>query len=83
MVCIICSVDKYNWMLFLSSGCPGIVRADCGTENTTLAATHMALRHEHSDDFSEPEVFDLDHPLLTRRSYNVMHLLHFYQLLED
>jgi len=39
-------------MLFLSEGCPSIVRADCGTENTTLAATHMALRHEHNDDFN-------------------------------
>lgn len=44
-------------MLFLSEGCPSIVRADFGTENTTLAATHMALRHEHSDDFSGTRSF--------------------------
>ena len=44
-------------MLFLCEGCPSIVRADCGTENTTLAATNMALSHEHSDDFSGSKSF--------------------------
>ena len=38
-------------------GCPSIVRADCGTENTTLAATHMSLRHKHQDEFSGNKSF--------------------------
>jgi len=38
-------------------GCPSIVRADCGTENTTLAATHMGLRHKHQDEFSGNKSF--------------------------
>ena len=33
-------------------GCPSILRSDCGTENTSLAAAQMALRHEHGDAFS-------------------------------
>lgn len=28
--------------------CPSIVRTDCGTENTSFAASHMALRHNHA-----------------------------------
>ena len=33
------------------------VRAGCGTENTTLAATYMALRHKHQDEFSGNKSF--------------------------
>lgn len=32
-------------------GVPTIIRSDCGTENCALAACHMALRHEHGDEF--------------------------------
>ena len=46
----------YNYLLLLL-GCPSIVRSDCGTENTSLAACQMALRHYHQDDF---KVFGLD-----------------------
>ena len=33
------------------------MRSDHGTENTTLAACHMALRHEHNDEFSGEKSF--------------------------
>lgn len=33
-------------------GVPTIMRSDCGTENSMLAACHMVLRHEHGDEFS-------------------------------
>ena len=54
-----------NHVMLLSSyirvcyhvGCPSIVRADHGTENTTLAAAHMALRHQHHDDLSGSKSF--------------------------
>ena len=45
----------FNVLLF--TGCPSIVRSDHGTENTTLAACHMALRHEHDDEFSGEKSF--------------------------
>ena len=35
----------------MSTGVPSIVRSDCGTENSSLAACHMMLRHNHGDDF--------------------------------
>lgn len=35
--------------IYYFSGCPSIVRSDHETENTTLAACHMALRHEHNE----------------------------------
>ena len=38
-------------------GCPSIVRADHGTENTTFAAAH-GLRHQHHDDFSGNKRFE-------------------------
>ena len=49
------SVSFFNVLLF--TGCPSIVRSDYGTENTTLAACHMALRHEHDDEFSGEKSF--------------------------
>ena len=33
------------------------MRSDHGTENTTLAACHMALHHEHNDEFSGEKSF--------------------------
>ena len=36
------------------------MRSDHGTENTTLAACHMALRHEHNDEFSGEKSFGLE-----------------------
>lgn len=48
----------YNKCIFSSPlGCPSILRADCGTENTTLAATHMAMRHKDRDEFSGSKSF--------------------------
>ena len=38
-------------------GCPSIVRTDRGTENTSLAASHMALRHNHLDEFRGEKSF--------------------------
>ena len=34
-----------------------IVRSDCGTENASLAACHMLLRHYHSDSFSKEKSY--------------------------
>ena len=39
------------------TGCPRIIRSDCGTENTSLATAQMALRHEHDDAFSSEKSF--------------------------
>ena len=47
----------YQCLIFCPTGCPTIVRGDCGTENTTLAATHMALRHNHHDELSASKSF--------------------------
>ena len=33
------------------------LRSDCGTENTMLATAHMALRHNHMDEFSGTKSF--------------------------
>lgn len=41
----------------LCVGCPSIVRSDHGTENTILAACHMALRHDHNDEFNGEKSF--------------------------
>ena len=50
-----------GFMLHLSksflSECPSIVRSDCGTENTALATSHMALRHQHDDEFRGEKSF--------------------------
>ena len=35
----------------MTTGVPSIVRSDHGTENTVLAASHMSLRHQHTDQF--------------------------------
>ena len=29
-----------------------LLRSDCGSENSVLAACHMLLRHNHSDEFA-------------------------------
>lgn len=34
-----------------------IVRSDCGTENASLAACHMLLRHSHTDLFSKDKSY--------------------------
>lgn len=46
-----------NFYLLSFSGCPSIVTSDHGTENTTLAACHMALHHEHNDEFNGERSF--------------------------
>ena len=43
------------------TGCPSIIRSDCGTENTSLAAVQMALRHEHDDALAVKKALGLDH----------------------
>lgn len=42
---------------FIILGCPTILRSDCGTENSVLAACHMALRHIHQDEFHAEKSF--------------------------
>ena len=46
-------ICKYNSLL----GCPSIIRSDYGTENSVLAACHMALRHNHDDEISGARSF--------------------------
>lgn len=41
----------------LYSGVPTLLRSDCGTENSVLAACHMLLRHNHGDQFSGQNSF--------------------------
>ena len=41
-------------------GCPCIMRSDHGTENTSLSACHMALRHYHEDEFSGEKAIAMD-----------------------
>ena len=49
-------VDHEN-SLFYILGCPSIVSSDCDTETTALAASHMALRHNHQDEFMGEKSF--------------------------
>ena len=41
----------YKKLLTYSVGCPTLIRCDCGTENTEVAACHMSMRHNHTDQF--------------------------------
>ena len=41
----------------MATGVPSIVRSDHETENTVLAASHMALRHQHMDQFRGDKSF--------------------------
>ena len=38
-------------------GCPAVVRGDYGTENSTLAAIHIAFRYYHSDGMAGEKSF--------------------------
>ena len=38
-------------------GCPKIVRVDKGTENCSVASTHIALRLNHTDNFAGENSF--------------------------
>ena len=49
-VSIICSCFLYFGLH--TSGCPTLVRSDCGTENVSIATCQMAARHEHDDQFA-------------------------------
>ncbi len=56
--CLDVGVHRCKFMhMSLSIGCPSIVRSDCGTENTSLAVIHMALRHSHTDEFKGEKRF--------------------------
>ncbi len=35
-------------LVFILTGCPAILRSAKGSENSVLAACHMALRHNHA-----------------------------------
>lgn len=50
------SVVVYRGVLLVFLGCPSIVRSDRGTEKT-LASSHMALRHNHHDEFQGVKSF--------------------------
>ena len=63
LVCASYSSSGYSITVYLCvldndyTGCPNIIRSDCGTENTSLAAAQMALRHGHDDAFSGEKSF--------------------------
>ncbi len=47
----------YVCMYVCVLGCPSIVRADRGTENTTVAFIQPALRHYHMDSLAKEKSF--------------------------
>jgi len=49
-------------------GCPSIIWSDYQIENSILAACHMALCHNHDDEFSGSGVLDLGLPQQTQLS---------------
>lgn len=40
-----------------ATGCPTVVRADHGTENSTTAKVHIAFQMNHRDNLSGPRSF--------------------------
>lgn len=50
-------IQVSNCSSYNPTGCPYIVRCDRGTENCVLAASQMALRHDHGDRFSGEKAF--------------------------
>ena len=50
-------VRYLNGLIFFPIGCPSIIRSDYGTENSILAACHMALCHNHNDKYSGDRSF--------------------------
>ncbi len=55
--CLDVGFHRCKFMHMSLLGCPSIVRSDCGTENTSLASFHMALRHSHTDEFKWEKSF--------------------------
>ena len=45
------------YTVFGLAGCPVRIRADCGSENVTIAACQMLLQHHHHDRYSGPNSF--------------------------
>ena len=45
------------YIYIICIGCPTLLRCDKGTENSTLAACHMVLRHTHDDRLSGEKRF--------------------------
>ena len=52
-----CIIMCMYWYLIIYIGCPSIIKSDCGTEETSLAAVKMPLRHEHNNAFSREKSF--------------------------
>ena len=44
-------------LLFGLAGYPVCIRADCGSENVTIAVCQMLLQHHHHDCYSGPNSF--------------------------
>lgn len=49
--------DGVSYTNFITQGVPSIIRSDCGTENSSLSACQMLLRHEHDDEFKGHKSF--------------------------
>ena len=48
----VCLSTCFVYFELHTSGCPTLVRSDCGTENVSIATCQMAARHEHDDQFA-------------------------------
>ena len=48
------------------------IRSDCGTENCSLAACHMTLRHQHTDEHSQEKSYRYE-----SSTTNTVKYLHF------
>ena len=55
--CVLKAIYLINSLMHIIVGAPCIVRSDRGTENISIAACQMALRHHHRDDHSGPRSF--------------------------
>lgn len=51
------AIIQYYCVIPLHIGCPTVLRCDKGTENSILAACHMAMRHGHGDSLSGEKSF--------------------------
>ena len=49
--------EEIRYILCVTPGCPTIVRADRGTENTNVAFIQPCFRHYHVDSFAKDKSF--------------------------
>ena len=51
------SLTVQGFLYFGLAGCPTRIRADCGSENVSIAACQMLLRHQHHDCYAGSNSF--------------------------